>query len=209
MRKALGEHFEAAAPLKADPSLRSSELRVGARKRLMQCAHPWGKKDCPVEIAASALAAATMAAILGVSPFPYNPDRDRGDRPTRNHFGDNSLTVSVHLPHYRANQCLCPIPEGRFRPLKSLALVSAAVHFEVSSSTAYDGSAKTLRHPFPRSAGSPENRALGIRTFPRRSRVSSTRRPLFLEDDPPITSRSLAKALMACSALLLFHGTSS
>jgi hypothetical protein len=29
MRKALGEHFEAAAPLKADPPLRSSELRVG------------------------------------------------------------------------------------------------------------------------------------------------------------------------------------
>ena len=31
MRKALGEHIETAAPLKADPSLGSSELRVGAK----------------------------------------------------------------------------------------------------------------------------------------------------------------------------------
>lgn len=34
----------------------------------------------------------------------HNHDRERGDRSTRNHFGDNSLALSVQLPHHRANQ---------------------------------------------------------------------------------------------------------
>jgi hypothetical protein len=36
MRKALAEHIETAAPLKADPSLRRSELRVGATADSLQ-----------------------------------------------------------------------------------------------------------------------------------------------------------------------------
>jgi hypothetical protein len=35
MRKAHGEHFEIAVPLKADPSLRSSERKVRAKTGLL------------------------------------------------------------------------------------------------------------------------------------------------------------------------------
>src|ERR1700751_3383539 len=43
MRKALAEHIETAAPLQADPSLRRSDLRVGANNRHLWAPAPAGR----------------------------------------------------------------------------------------------------------------------------------------------------------------------
>src|SRR6266853_6305166 len=176
-----------------------------AKRKENDLPHVPGGLGQSIKIAPPVLADATTTAILSVDPFPYSPDRDLVTAKPRNQVA-HRLGLAT-----KSSSKSTPLSDtGRSSPTAEDPSVGPR-HGKFS--ILFLGDLRRRRKSVSTSI-SPERRK-SRKSSPWYSQVSATLKSVkysstpFLEDDPAITSRSLANALTACSALLLFHGTSS